>query len=261
MILSKRVALGGVQLDELHERIVVQSVDPGAPEENISTATPMGRWGERITGAHWTPLEVKITYGIDVSKDPDIGGMELRREIFDLVNTWARKAGWLTYNAMPNKRVYIDKVVLPSAGDLWNWTESFDIILRAYNVPFWQDESAQQVTSAMITNGNMIVPVGGNMTTVLDAEFKNISGKTINNFYIAAGGNSLTLSSLGLGGTSTLLIHHGTDGMLRITAGGASAYSKRTGSDDLYVEPGNVNVTIRADRAGALTLRSFGRYA
>ena len=29
MILSKRVALGGVQLDELHESIVIRSIDPG----------------------------------------------------------------------------------------------------------------------------------------------------------------------------------------------------------------------------------------
>ena len=136
MILSKRVALGGVQLDELHERIVILAVDPGVPNETIQATPRMGGVGQRMTSQHWNQLDVSVTYGIDVPKT----NMALRREIFDAVNTWALRRGWLTTNEMPNRRMYVEKVVVPGSGDLWKWTAQFTVVFRAYNVPFWQDE-------------------------------------------------------------------------------------------------------------------------
>jgi hypothetical protein len=256
MILSKRVALGGVQLDELHERIVVLGVDPGTPDESISTVSRMGGFGQRVTGEHWETLDVTVTYGIDVQKRE----MELRRQIFDAVNAWARTRGWLTVNWMPNRRMYVDKVVTPSSGDMWDWTQKFDIIFRAYNVPFWQDEIPNQAARSLITSGSTAVIIGGNVQSVLDVEFRNRSGMTINNFAISAGGNSITLSNMGLGGSETLAFSHGTDGLLRITAGGRSVLDRRTGADDLYVNPGTVNVSISTERSGDLTVRNYGRY-
>ena len=50
MILSRRVALGGVQLDEIHEAIVIRSIDPGVPNETINAVERMGGAGQRITG-------------------------------------------------------------------------------------------------------------------------------------------------------------------------------------------------------------------
>ena len=81
MILSKRVALGGVQLDELHDAIVIRSIDPGVPKESISAVSRMGGWGQRMTGQHWDTLEVSVTYAIDIPKRE----MILRRQVFEAV--------------------------------------------------------------------------------------------------------------------------------------------------------------------------------
>lgn len=256
MILSKRVALGGVQLDELHERIVILGFDPGVPNETIQTTPRMGGAGQRMTSQHWNQLDVSVTYGIDVPKT----NMALRREIFDLVNTWARRGGWLTASEMPNRRMYAEKVVVPGSGDLWDWTAEFVITFRAYGVPFWQDELPAQAVSGTAASGRIWLTAGGNEGSVLDVSFRNMSGMTINNFWVQANGNRITLSSLGLGGSSTLAISHGTDGLLRITANGTSVYSKYTGADDLYVEPGAVAVDFSADRAGILTAQNYGRW-
>jgi hypothetical protein len=78
MILSKRAALGGVQLDELHESIVVQRVDPGTPQRNISAVAMMGGAGQRITGDHWETLDIIVEFGINLPKRQ----MELRRHLF-----------------------------------------------------------------------------------------------------------------------------------------------------------------------------------
>ena len=83
---------------------------------------------------------------------------------------------------------------------------------------------------------------------------------TINNFQVQAAGNRIMLTSLGLGGSETLAISHGNDGLLRRQVGSTSVYSKYTGADDLYVNPGNTAVTWTADRAGVLTVSNYGRY-
>ena len=74
MILSKRVALGGVQLDEIHESIVIRSIDPGVPDETVQTTSRMGGAGQRITGSHWETLEVAVNFAINVFLVPLHGG-------------------------------------------------------------------------------------------------------------------------------------------------------------------------------------------
>ena len=256
MILTKRVALGGQQLDELHDAIVIRSIDPGVPKENITAVDRMGGSGQRITGNHWETLDVSITYAIDIPKMQ----MAERRAVFDLVNTWANRKGWLTVNWLENRRMYVDKVILPGSGDLWEWTNEFTIVFRAYNVPVWTDEAPAQVAGGIASSGRVVIPVGGNTGSVLDVSFRNRSNMAINNFWVQANGNRITLSNLGLGGSSTLNIHHGTDGLLRIDVDGSSVYEKYSGADDLYVNPGSVSVDYAADRAGTLTVTNYGRW-
>lgn len=256
MILSRRVALGGVQLDELHESIVIRSIDPGVPTETIQAANRMGGSGQRITGQHWEKLEVSVTFAIDITKRD----MALRRQVFDTVIQWALTKGWLTLSWMPGRRMYVDKVIVPGSGDMWAWTDEYTIGFRAYNVPFWQNETATSITGSAATTGALTLLVEGTAESVLDANFVNTSGVVINSFSITAGSNSLALSGIGLTGGATLRIHHGTDGLLRIDAGGANAYSKYTGSDDLYVSPGPVLVRYTASAPGVLTVQNFGRW-
>lgn len=256
MILSKRVALGGQQLDELHDAIVIRSIDPGVPNESISAVDRMGGAGSRITGDHFSTIDVSVTYAIDIPKRR----MAERRAVFDLVNTWAMNTGWLVTNERPGKKIYIDKAVLPSAGDLWNWTSEYTLVFRAYNVPFWQNEQAALVASGTASSGSVWLQVDGNLDTVVDVTFENRSGMTINNFWVQVSGNRITLSSLGLGGSETLRIHHGTDGLLRIQIGSRSVYDRYTGADDLYTSPGARQVSFGADRAGILTAQCAGRW-
>lgn len=256
MILSKRVALGGVQLDELNDWIVIKSVDPGVPHETVSAVDRMGGWGQRVTGQHWQTLEVSVTYGIDIQKHD----MALRRQVFDAVNAWALRKGWLTLNWMEGRRMWVDKVVVPGSGDLWDWTADFTIVFRAYGIPFWQDELPAQAISGTAASGRIWLQAGGNVDTVMDATFRNASGMTINNFWIQANGRRITLGSLGLGGSETLTISHSADGLLQLMIGSRSVYNRYTGADDLVIGPGNHAVDFGADRAGVLTASCYGRW-
>ena len=256
MILSRRVSLGGVQLHELHESIVIRSVDPGVPRENVTAADRMGGFGQRITGEHWQTLEASVSYAIDIPKTR----LAERREVFDMVNTWALKKGWLWMNERPGKRMYVEKTVVPGSMDLRDWTDEYTITFRAYSVPFWQDATATTVKSKTLASGSVTAEIGGNVKGVIDVSFQNKSGKTIDNFWVQANGNRITMSNLGLGGSATLTISHTTTGLLQFKIGSTGVYTKYTGADDLYVNPGNTTVTFSADRAGILTVTNYGRW-
>lgn len=256
MILSRRVSLGGVQLDEIHEGVVIRSVDPGVPHESADAVDRFGGWGQRMAGQHWESLDASVTFAINVKKTD----MALRREIFDEVVAWALRKGWLRTNQMPDRRLYIDKVTVPGGGDMRNWLSEYTIGLRAYNVPFWETETAETVTRANITSGTVQIEIGGTAPGVLDLEFRNISGQTISNFSVKAGNRTMKLQGVNITASETLKFSHGTDGILRITSGSRNVYSLLSGADDLYVEPGTATVTVEATRAGALTLSNHARW-
>ena len=256
MILSRRVALDGVQLDELDERIVIRSIDPGVPKEALSVTDRMGGAGQRMTMQHWQALEIAVSFAIDVYKRD----LETRKQIFDMVNAWALKKGWLTVNYIPGRRVYVDKVVVPGSGDLWDWTREYQIIFRAYGVPFWQDEEPVTAEKKTVSTGSVQIAVNGTAESVLNIYFKNVSGKTIPDFSVSAGGCTLALTGVNIGVNETLAITHEGDGTLKAKCGTRNVYGLMTGSDDLYVKPGVNTVTVNAGRAGNLTVENFGRY-
>lgn len=240
MILSRRVALNGNQLDQIDSAIVIRKIEAGTTKRTVNATAMMGGSGQRITAQHWDTLEVSVTFAIDIHKK----ALADRREVFDDVIAWAMQKGWLTVNWLPDKGLRVDEVVLPASGDLFEWTNDFTIVFRAYAVPFWQDDTATTATGASIT-------VPGQVETVCDAEITNGSGSTINTLSVGVGDSSMSFTNLGLADGERLVIGHGDDGMLYIRIyTGASYYrrvmDKRTGgsSDDLYVKPGARSITV-----------------
>lgn len=261
MIMNRRVALGGTQLDSLDDSIVIRSTDPGVARENVSAVDRMGGIGQRITSEHWSVLEASVTFAIDIPKRQ----LTDRREVFDKVIAWALGKGWLTMNQMPDKRLYVDKVVLPGGGDMWEWTNEYTITFKAYDVPFWQDDEATEATIAAADEGSGSITVPGLMETVCDAEITNASGNTIDSMSVTVGSSVMSFTSLGLADEEKLVIgHEGGTLYIRIYTGSSyfrRAMDKRTGSsaDDLYVTPGAKAITITG---GSVTAKvsCFGRY-
>ena len=231
---------------------MIRSIDPGTPKETVQSVSKMGGFGQRITGRHWDTIDVSVTYAIDIPKKR----IADRRDVFDAVNAWAQDGGWLTINYMAGRRLYADSVTVPSSEDLWNWTEEFTIIFRAYAVPFWQSDTQTTSTSSTIT-------VPGTAPTVCDAEIENDSGSTIDTLSVQVGRSAMSFSTLGLADGETLVISHAADGTLSIRIRNGSTYrsamDKRTGgsADDLYVNPGSNLITVSD---GAHTVSCYGRW-
>jgi len=257
MRLSHRVALNGVQLDSIDNRILVQGVEEAAGKDQISTVSLFGGSGERITNQHRDSLDVTVRFSINIKKTD----MQARNDVFERVCAWAAGGGWLTLNYKAGRRLNVICAQLPAAGDMWNWTNVYAIVFRACGVPYWQQDAQNSIRA----NGSTItrqIGVGGSATTVLDITFRCNSG-TCSTFRVVAGSSMIELTGLSLSAGQTLTIDHTAEGLLRIMAGGVSALSKRTAasSDDLYVNPGTVTVTVTTQGSGTLTISCAGRYA
>ena len=259
MILSRRVALNGQYLDTLYGSIVIRGIEFDAPKMNIQTIDKMGGVGQRVTSCRYETLDVVVKWAMDVPKSDLI----MRRKIYEDVCRWANHGGWLTVNFLPDRRLWVDKTELSSAGDLRDWTGEYTITFRAYSVPFWQDVFPSSISQTSYSGGTLSLPIPGAFRTVLDIEFKNTSGSTLNTFSVAVGGYTIGLSGISCANNSTLKITHGTDGLLKILVGTTSKYDKRTAAsaDDLYVDPGTASVTVTTERSGNLTISAYGRYA
>ena len=259
MILSRRAAMNGQYLDELHERIVIRGIDLGEIGNTVSTTTRMGGAGQRITGDHYDTLEVTVTFAIFVPQDELI----TRRQIYEDACKWALQGGWLTISYMPDRRLWVDKVQISGAGELRNWNGEYSIRFQAYSVPFWQDVIPSSVTKTSYTSGTFTLPVPGQFRTVAEVEYKNTSGSAVTSFSITVGGSTIALSGISIADNATLKITHENNGLLRILNGSSSVYDKRTAAsaDDLYVDPGDATVSVTAGGAGTLKVSCRGRYA
>lgn len=259
MILSRRIALNGQHLDELHERIVIRGISPGDINETISATSRMGGFGQRITGDHFETLDIVLTFAIFVPKNDLIA----RRKIYEDACKWARQGGWLTVNYMPDRRLWVDKVLIQGSGDLRDWDKEYTITFRAYSVPFWQDSIPASVSKTNYSSGSFVMIVPGQFRTVAEVNFTNTSGSSISAFSITTGSSTIALTDISLANNEKLSIYHENDGILRIMNGSTSLYDKRTGesADDLYVNPGRETVTLSAGGAGTLKVSVRGRYA
>ena len=249
MIMSRRAALGGVYLDAQDTSIIIRGIDLGVPHESMTAVNRMGGAGQRQTFQHWEYLDVNITFAIDKKKTE----LSARRTVFDKAMKWAMTKGWLTVNYMTGRQLYIEKAILPSAGDLRDWTADFTITLRAMSVPFWQDSTATTSTGASIT-------VPGVEWTVCDASIVNSGNSTINDLSVTIGDSEIIFETLGLEAGETLEIGHTTDALVTIQIKNTnnvyrSAYNKRTAgsADDLVVMPGTRSITV----TGGTTTKSI----
>ena len=264
MILSRRVALNGVQLDSVDERIVIQGIDEAAGKESISAVSFGGRSGQRVTNRRRDMLDITVRFGINIRKT-DMAG---REAVLEAVNSWAAPGGWLTIGHKPGRRLAVVLAQAPGMGNAREWTNEFSLMFRSYAIPFWEDVTE---TSAESTGTSAGISVPGNVETQANVTVENTSSGTINTMTITmvTGGKSkaMVFSSLGLAAGEKLVIDHDTSGLLRIRIqanGGAyrSAMIRRNdeSADDFAVVPGTVQCQLTISGAHKLTVSARGRW-
>lgn len=259
MILKRRVALGGEQLDELDDRIIITGIDEAAGKDTINSTAAAAGYGQRITARRRETLDVSVRFALNIKNN----NMKARSQLLEKVNAWAANGGWLTLNYRPDRRLYVVLAQAPGEGDMFNWTNEFTMMFRAYSVPYWTNTAATSVSSGTKSSGSMVLDMPGNANSAANVTVQNKSGKTINKVTLTVNGYKMVFDNLALGGTASLVIDHvQTDSLyyLRARIGGTSVMAKRTGANDFIVKPGKNNISFSADRAVNVTVSAGGRY-
>lgn len=269
MQLRHRVALAGVQLDEVDSRIIVQGVRSAGGKTSVSAVSLYGRDGQRVTSSQRDTMDVEISFGLLI-RNTD---MTARAALLDAVNAWASRAlrenggAWLTVDYKENRRAHVYLEIPAEEGDLHDWANTFRIVFRAYGVPYWQEVNPAAYVSRAGVNIRGVVSVGGSAPTVAAARLENVSGSMINTCSVTIGDHTMSFADLALAGEETLVIDHSAEGMLRIRVRDAagqyrSALALRTpeSADDFYLTPGDHIASFTAQRACVLTAEACGRY-
>ena len=266
MRLKRRVALGGVQMDSLDNRILIAGVEPGAGKEQISTVPLYGGVGSRVTGKHRDSLDVTVKFGVWRGSEE----AEARAAVLEKVMAWAAGGGWLTLNSKPDRRLRVILAQAPGEGDLYTIGNQYTLTFRALGVPYWQAKEPEIVQVKNANSLDVAFGVAGSVETVLEASFKNTSGSTVNSFQVASGGQQLVFAGLGLANNETLHIDHLDNGerytfraRIESTAGVyRSVLDKRTGSsdDEIQMTPGSRRVTASAGGVGTIRISCYARF-
>ena len=265
MRLSRRVALGGVNLDSLDNRILISGIDEAAGKETISGVAAANGTGQRITGRRRDTLDVNVKFRLWIRRDD----MAARAELLEKINAWAAKGGWLTTNYKGNRRLMAVLAQAPGLGDPFLWTGEYQMTFRAYSVPYWEDRVAVTVQTSTGSTRNATIEVPGSAETVMEATVWNRSGAKISWVTVTCGDSVIDLAGLDFGAGERIVIthSHSTDYfVLRIRQGTDSSMksilAKRTpeSSDDLYVNPGSCACQVTAQRAIQAEFSVRGRY-
>lgn len=268
MIWTRRVALNGAQLDEVNSSIVIRGIETGAGKDTITAVSTGAPFGQRITAARRETLDVAVKFAIDI-KQRNLQG---RSEVLEAVNAWAAAAGierggaWLTAGHRGERRIRVVLAQPAAEGDLWKWTDDFQILFRAYGVPYWEGES-KSISTDSATGASGAAAIGGSAVTQINAYLQNTSGAMISQATITAAGKSMSFSQIDLGASETLVIDHAEDGTLRLrirNTGGSyrSIMNRRSpeSADDLTAYPGTQVFSFNAQRACKLTVEWRDRY-
>lgn len=259
MQLLHRAALNGVQLDELDNRIIIKGIEEGAGKESVSSVSLGATDGTRITGKRRDAVEVQVRFSLNIRRDD----LQSRSDLFEAINAWAVKGGYLTVNYKAGRRLYCDEVTLPGAGDQYKRTNEYTITFKAHAIPYWQQDPAQSAQTGTGTAASGAITAIGSARSVADVELKNMSGANINTATITVNGYQMSFTNLGMGANETLKISHNDKGVLSIKVGTRSMMGKRSegSADDLFVDPGNNSFSFSAQRACRMTISCRGRFA
>lgn len=262
MQMARRVALDGLHLDDADARIVISAVEPGEARENISAAETAGGFGQRIESRHRSTMDIVVRFKI-MQNGRSAAGMQVRSEVLEKANAWARNGGLLTTNFKPGKGIRVVLAQPAAEGSLWAFDKEFQLTFRAYGIPYWEDTSK---TAAEVDSEGSNILFRGSAEAQVDAEMENTGSGTIDEAMISIGGVVMSFDDLGLEAGEALVIDHTDDGLLRIRINNEGTYrsamAKRTpeSADDFLIAPGLRNCYYSADGDASLALTWRNRY-
>lgn len=257
MILRHRVALNGIQLDEVDPAVLVLGV---AEEAAARQQTAVNQWavGQRLTANRLNYIDVTVTFAVRIKKSD----MQGHTRVFGAVSRWANTGGYLTASHRDGQRIRVACVGISRLADPVKWETEYTITFRAYERPFWEDVR-EWVDTVSGTTFVHKLPARGTQPTQLDLYLKNTTSGIMNTLTVSTDEDEMEFEDLSLGPGKILAITHSETGLLVIkNSTNTSLMTARTleSSDDLTLRPGLNTITVTAQCAAEATFRYRGRW-
>lgn len=256
MILRHRVALDGVELDSLDQRILVTKVEEAAGKE---TYTGVNVWtaGQRITADRRDTLDVVVRFAIMLRA----GEMAERAAVFDKIVAWSHGLHSLSVNYRPGRILRVRCTQLPAMGSPADWANDFSITFRAYEVPFWQDAAETRINLGKVTSATQSINLACTERTPLCLYVTNSSGSVNGTLTISANGNSITFTDMNIAAGQKFSFGY-NDGIQYAKRGSESILGSRqsTSADDIWLNPGANTISYSATRRMDVVVGYTGRW-
>ena len=259
MILKRRVALNGVQLDSLDSRILISGFDEAAGKDVINAVSIGFGDGQRITAKRRDTLDVTVKFNLNIKNND----MAARDVLLDKINAWAAPGGVLTANHKTGKQLTVVLAQAPGGGDQFFWQNEFTLVFRAYAVPFWENTTATSVTLTQGDAGEGTLTMPGSTEAIGEALIQNKSGGTLDALSLTVNGYQMSFTNLGLTNNAYLTIDHLQTGGIfvkRARIGQASVLDKLTGADEFILNPGSNVISYTAGGDVIVQVSAKGRY-
>lgn len=247
-------ALDGLPLSAIAQEILLLDIDEVEPDEGSHTDSRALHHGERRSEWKRKHLAVKLRMMIRTQN------ILHRTKIMQDVTQWAARGGWLTINTRPGQRLRVQADKLPTLGSAHKWTREIEITFKAFERPYWEDES---LTSVTITNSGSLRFAGAVSSCPIEVSAVNMGTETLTNVLFNCGTTYIKLDGLELPAGEKVSISYTDDDLMTITAAGTSALSNRTADsdDDLLAEPTMDNeISVTADQPVSATFKARGRW-
>lgn len=248
--------LNGVELGDIDRDVYITDISEDAPRLKTVTAANAGYDGLRVTSVLRQSLTVTVSFALRVTD------AHKRARVMDEIAAWARP-GCLEVGYRPNQRLIVRPSALPSLTSALNWTGTMQVVLTAYELPFWQSALPVSVRIAgpAASGEAVLTPPGTAESCFLETEVTPAA--PMDACTLQAGSTRFLFSGLGMAAGETLKAVYDDSGLLRLTAGSRSVLDKRLpgSDDDLILAQRRANpVSFTADAPCAVLFRARGRY-
>ena len=233
MISRYEAYMDGNALSRVHPDILILDISHAISDRKISASRIGNRKGTLIIDDSQDGSSVTISFALRVYS------ISKRQEAMQEVLRWA-SGRVLETNDRPGQRLYVRCIEYPVVTSALQWTETITMSFKAFEYPFWEEKEKSSLSFSSGTSGNGTLFVPGNAGNTV-VEVVATPAVSADDLSFTVGSTTITVTDCGATAENPLVIAYDENGFLSIKVGTTSVLDKRTGSDDLLAECGQVN--------------------
>ena len=237
---------------------LIQQVYEDAPALEITEGERPGRSGQLLITRKRQTLKVAMELVIAERFD-----LMLRTHYMEVLAGWAQ-GSTLELSSHPGRRLNVACTGEPALNEARNYASGIRIEWTAYEVPYWEDKTATELTlSGDDEEDDLMIPGTVPAPVSLTVTVSSASSAALTDFSVTVGGSTVVLDELEIAATGVITFGRDARDNLMIRSGTTGLLSKRTAesADDLIAGPGITTVSFTGDVACDVVFSVRGRWA